>query len=247
MKLIVANWKLYLNTKESVALAKRIASAVRKPRARVVIAPTTLALDGVAKVLRGTPYLLGAQDVGIARQGPYTGELAPRDLRSLGCRYAIVGHSERRRLLGESDTVVRQKFEIALQSGLYPILCVGESMAERREGETNAIIRRQLSAVLKKLHPKRYILNPITIAYEPIWAIGTGTPATVKEVVFMHDFVRATAKKLLPRGTGISVIYGGSVDQKNISSLIRESAIDGVLVGGASTKSSFIDMLKDIR
>lgn len=242
MKLVIANWKLYLNVKESVALAKRIKSKVRRPRARVVISPTALALDGVAKVLRGTSYILGAQDVGIALQGPYTGELAPRDLRALGCRYVIVGHSERRGLLGESDAVVRQKLETALAAGMFPILCVGESMAEHREGETQAIIRRQLAAALKNLKLKTKN-QTLTIAYEPIWAIGTGTPASVKETVLMHDFVRSTAKKLLPRGMKISVIYGGSIDQKNINSFLRERAIDGVLVGGASAKPSFIEML----
>lgn len=247
MKLIVANWKLYLNTKESVALAKRIIGKVPKPRARVVIAPTALALGGVANVLRGSSYLLGAQDVGIARQGPYTGEISPGDLRALGCRYAIVGHSERRRLLGENDAVVRQKIEVALEAGLTPILCVGESVTERREGETHAVIRRQLTAALKNLKLQISNFKSITVAYEPVWAIGTGTPATIKEAVLIHDFVRATAKKLLPRGTKISVIYGGSVDQKNILSLLREPAIDGVLIGSASTKPSFVDILREIR
>lgn len=244
MKLVVANWKMYLTIRESVAFAKRMVRSVPKPRARIVICATAPALAPVSAVLRKTPYLLGAQDVGIARHGPYTGELAPGDLRTLGCHYVIVGHSERRRLLGESDTVVRQKLETALAAGLSPILCVGESLAERREGEAHSIVRRQLTAALKGLKTYNLKLTTYTIAYEPVWAIGTGTPATVKEAVLMHDFVRSTAKKLLPRGTKISVIYGGSVDQKNIISLLREHAIDGVLVGGASTKPSFIKMLK---
>jgi triosephosphate isomerase (TIM) len=242
MKLIVANWKLYLGVKEAAHLAEQIRTALPRPRAKVVVCPSAPALFLVGSVLRRGSYALGAQDVGIASQGPHTGQVSPKDLRTLGCTHAIVGHSERRQQLGESDTVVRQKLEAAVAAGLHPILCVGETKQERRTGKAKTVVRRQLTSALRGLKPKT-----ISIAYEPIWAIGSGTTAALHDVVTMHKYIRTQAKTVLPRGTKLAILYGGSVDRKTLMPFLGEHEIDGVLVGGASSKRSFIDMLRQVR
>lgn len=244
MKLIVANWKMYLGVKESTHLAEQIRRALPRPRTRVVVCPSFPALLSVGAVIRKSPYALGAQDLAWEERGAFTGEVSAGDLRELGCAYVILGHSERRQKMGETDAMVRSKLEVALRAGLKPILCVGETLKERRAGKAASIVRKQLTSALRNLKAKSWKLKAMIIAYEPIWAIGTGVPAHPRDAVRMQALVRKLATKLLPRRTKLTVIYGGSVDPKNARSFLREPEVQGVLVGGASAKRSFVNIIK---
>lgn len=235
MQLIVANWKMYLSIKESVRLAERFKRSLPKPRARVVICPSFSALSLVSAKIKKSPYFLGAQDLGPTDRGAHTGEVSAKDLRELGCKYVIVGHSERRQM-GESDKLVRQKFMTALRSGLKPILCVGETWPERKSGKAKRVVRRQLESALHGLRAR----GECIVAYEPIWAIGTGKAAKPAHAREMHTYIRQLVTENASRGIKIRVLYGGSVTSKNAASFLKEPEVDGLLVGGASTKSSFV-------
>lgn len=243
MKLIVANWKMYLSIKKSVALARNFRRTLSKPKAEVVICPNLAALSEVRAALQGSAYKLAAPDIGTGERGPGTGEISVHDLKELGCKYVLVGHSERR-ALGETDAVIRQKFETAAATKLTPILCVGEKLSARKSGQATSVIRHQLTAVLKKIPITQLPNYPITIAYEPIWAIGTGVPAHPRDAVKMHRAIRTLVTKLVPRVKVVRVLYGGSVDPNNAAGFLSEKEVDGLLVGGASTKPSFIEIIK---
>lgn len=240
MKLIVANWKTYLGVAEATHLAERIRRTVPQPLAKVVMCPSFPALLPVGQVLRRSPYHVGAQDVGVGDRGPGTGEVAARDLRELGCTHVIVGHSERR-ALGETDEQIRAKFEMVVKCRMTPILCIGETSAERRVGKATSVIQQQLTAILRTTH---YALRTLIIAYEPVWAIGAGTPATPIVAAQIHTLIRRVVTKIAPRVKVIRVLYGGSVTPQNAAQFLREKEIDGLLVGSASTKLSFVDLLK---
>ncbi len=243
MKLIVANWKMYLGVKQATHLAERIRRALPRPRARVVLCPSFPALMPVGAVIRRSPYALGAQDVAWEERGAFTGEVSARDLRELGCAYVIVGHSERRQKLGETDEMVRRKLEAAVHARLKPILCVGETLTHRRAGKATSIICRELKAALQNLQLTTDNVQ-LTIAYEPIWAIGTGVSATPRDVVTMHRLIRAEAERLLGRRARVRVIYGGSVDSRTAGAFLREPEVHGVLVGGASARLSFVRIIQ---
>jgi triosephosphate isomerase len=231
--LVVGNWKLHGTRSGAVDLAQRIAAKVDdRGAADIGVCPTFVHLAAVAQCLAGSPVGVGSQDVSDRSSGAYTGEVGAPMLAELGCRYAIVGHSERRARHGETDEGVAAKAKAAIDAGLVPIVCVGESLAERDAGRANEIVIGQLEAVLAL---GAHALVGSVVAYEPVWAIGTGRTATPEQAQTMHAALRervAGADARLAERTRI--VYGGSVKAANAERLFEQSDIDGALVGGAS-------------
>jgi len=234
-KLVAGNWKMHGTRSEAAQLLDGIVSGIdRLLAAELLVCPPFVHLAQAAVALRGSPVALGAQDVcGDAQQGAYTGEISAAMLADVGCRYVIVGHSERRALYGESDSRVATKFKAAQQGGLVPILCIGESAAARDAGETRAVVRRQLEAVFEAVGVGA--LADAVIAYEPVWAIGTGKTATPAQAQEVHAFVRAlVAGQDAKIAATLRVLYGGSVKASNAAELFSMPDVDGGLIGGAS-------------
>ena len=225
-----------VGTRESVALARSVILALRgkKVLPEVVICPSFAALSEVRKVIARSHVALGAQNMFWEEQGAVTGEISPRMLNEFSVSHVILGHSERRNTLGETDEMIAKKLKAALVAGFFPILCVGEKADERDAGKAQEVVETQLRAVLKgkKLGTKQ----KLAIAYEPVWAIGTGKEASVGDVTEMHANIRSIVREILPkmRDGQLQVIYGGSVNEENVYGFLREDEIDGVLVGGAS-------------
>ena len=246
MKTVVANWKMNVGTREAVALARGVLLGLRGRSCfpEVVLCPPFTALGEVRKVVARTHASLGAQDLFWEDAGAFTGEVSARMLLEHGVSHVIVGHSERRMHLGETDEMVGKKVRAALEAGLNPILCVGESAAQRDAGEQEAVVAKQLEAALPEGRPKGSAR--LLVAYEPVWAIGTGRSASVADAVTMHAFIRSHAAKAAPSAAGrLAVLYGGSVTGENAYGFLREKEVDGVLVGGASVKlTEFSDILK---
>lgn len=237
MKYIVGNWKMNLGIRESVALARNVLHAMRghEVAPQVVLCPSFTALSEVRKVLTRSRIGLGAQDCGTEKSGAFTGNVSVGQLEDVGCAYVLVGHSERRHIFHESDELVRKKFASARQSKLQPILCVGEPQEDRENGNARVYVQGQLGAALEgvSLHDDENVL----IAYEPVWAIGSGDSATVGDVIEMHSFIRKEVAGLLEISENrITVLYGGSITDENAYTFLREDAVDGLLVGGASLK-----------
>ena len=233
---IAGNWKMYKTVGDSVATALALKPLVANANhCEVVIAPVFTALKSVADRLEGSNIRVAGQDCApVAEEGAQTGEVAAFMLRDVGCGYVIVGHSERRQFYGETDPVVQQKVQAALAAGLQVILCVGESLEQRRRGIEVSVVAGQLRGGLGGLTASG--LDRIIVAYEPIWAIGTGTAATPEQAQEMHGLIRrAFAEKISEAGADqLRILYGGSVKADNIKSLMSGPDIDGVLVGGAS-------------
>lgn len=233
--LIVGNWKMNKTASEAAAFIRDLRERVSaSPHADVVIAPPFTALETAYRTLGHSSWInLGAQDVHWEEQGAFTGEVSAPMLRELGCRYVIVGHSERRTLFGERDENIQKKVRSALTHGLSPILCVGESLAEREANRTESVVTDQLKVSLAGLAAQD--LATVTIAYEPVWAIGTGRAATTQQAVTVHRSVRLFIETGWDSQTAsaIRILYGGSVTPQNIVPLLVSDAIDGVLVGGA--------------
>jgi triosephosphate isomerase len=208
------------------------------PNADIVLVPPFTALESVRTVLGPSSRIgLGAQNLHWEREGAFTGEISGRMLRDLGCSYVIIGHSERRTLFGEQDGDIQKKVRGALTNGLRPILCIGESLAERETGHTEAIVTGQLTAGLAGL--TAHDLAAVIIAYEPVWAIGTGRAATTEQAVAVHQVIRSCVARNWNKDTasGMRILYGGSVTPLNAGSLLAAEAIDGALVGGACLKT----------
>ena len=245
MKTIVANWKMNVGVRESVALARGTLLTLRgrKLVPELVICPPFVALSEVRKVVARSAAALGAQNVFWEDSGAYTGEISPRMLVELGVTHAIVGHSERRTILGETDEMVNKKVLHTLASKITPIVCVGESRAEHQAGKTQEAVLHQLKTALSGVRLR--VTDRLLIAYEPLWAIGSGQAASVSEIVETHTFIRSVLQELFhERGAGqMRVLYGGSVDGENAYGFLREPQVDGVLVGSASVK---INQFKDI-
>lgn len=236
--LIAGNWKMHGTREWARHLAGEVADSVLSSGRRdVLICPPFVYLAELAGLLQGKAVSLGAQDVCDAGpEGAYTGEVSAGMLRDCGCRYVIVGHSERRSLYGESDALVARKFVAAQTAGLIPILCVGESLAEREQGDAQAVIVRQLEAVLAAAGLAAFARA--VVAYEPVWAIGTGKTATPEQAQEVHAGIRAKiAGDDAKIAADLCIIYGGSVKASNAGSLFRQSDIDGALVGGASLEA----------
>jgi triosephosphate isomerase (TIM) len=240
------NWKLFGSIAESVALATEVRNGVATLReVDVVVSPSFTALATVAKRLEDGPVAVAAQDCFWETKGAFTGQVSPGQIADAGCKYVILGHSERRQLFGELDAAVNLKARAALRAGLAPIICVGETLAERDANETLGRVQAQLDAALADLSDAD--LERVIIAYEPVWAIGTGRNATPAQAEEVHRFIRtrvaARAPALAPR---MRVLYGGSVKPDNIRALMAEEDVDGGLVGGASLSAeSFIRIVKE--
>ncbi len=234
---------MYLSVPDATHLAEKIRRALPQPKSKVVVCPSFPALLPVGAVLKKSRYDLGAQDLSIEIKGSQTGQVCPKDLKDLGCKYVIVGHSERR-AIGESDLQIKKKFTNALAHKLIPILCVGETLEEKKSGQAKSIVRNQLTVVLKNLQATSYKLKAIHVAYEPVWAIGTGCAANPEDACEMHAFIKETVTKLVGHDIIIRILYGGSVTAENAQNYLKEKGVDGLLVGGASTKLTFVDILK---
>lgn len=238
MKTIVGNWKMNVGSRESVALARGVLLALKgkKRLPEVVVCPPAVALGEVRKIVARSHASLGAQNVFWEESGAFTGEVSPRMLVELGVSHVIVGHSERRRLFGETDEAVNRKVAATLSAGLIPIVCVGEDSTARQGGKEREFVASQIRSALKGLRLRQK--ERILLAYEPIWAIGTGTAAEPSDAVAMHGLIRSLATDLLPgaKASQISVLYGGSADGANAYAFLREDEIDGLLVGGASVR-----------
>lgn len=236
--LIVGNWKMYQTTAQAVALVELLRTLVGDMlEVEVAVCPPFTALPGVAKALEGSRIGLGAQDMHWEKEGAFTGEISPVMLTDVGCRYVILGHSERRQYFGETDPQVNRKLKAALEHRLVPILCVGEALEERKDGRTLQVVEVQLKGGLSEVGPQA--AEGMAIAYEPVWAIGTGLTATPDQAVEVHAFIRNYLAKAWGKAaaTTIRILYGGSVKPDNIDALMTEVEIDGALVGGASLKA----------
>jgi triosephosphate isomerase len=219
-------------------LAGAIAKGVKAGSAvRVAVAPPYPWLTDVAAALKGSPVALAAQDVSFEKDGAFTGEVSARMLIEVGCRYAIVGHSERRHVLGESDHHINHKLHTALEEGLHVILCMGETLAERQRGLQERVFQRQVYAACAGLTDDQF--TRLVIAYEPVWAIGTGQNATPEQAQNAHHYIRSKLRSLYGEkiADALPILYGGSVKPENAAGLLHQPDVDGALVGGASLKA----------
>jgi triosephosphate isomerase len=233
--LIAGNWKMHGTRAETTALIDGIKGAAAAARDReVVVAPPYTALETAARTLTGTTIGLSGQNLHWEPKGAYTGEISGEMLKDVGCTYVIIGHSERRQYFNETNEIVHQKIEAALGAELKPIVCIGETLREREGGNTLPVIERQVRDGLAEFG--RDVLRGLTIAYEPVWAIGTGKTAMPEQAQEVHGAIRALLRELAgdAGGESIRILYGGSVKADNIDSLMAQPDIDGALVGGAS-------------
>jgi len=236
-KLVAGNWKMNGLKAEGLALARALvarAAAGDPPDCELAIFPPATLLVPIAETLRGSGIALGAQDCHAEAKGAHTGDVAAPMLRDAGCTYVIVGHSERRTAHGESDAEVRAKATAARAAGLVPVLCVGESLAERERGEEFEVVERQLEGSL----PERLSAGEIVVAYEPVWAIGTGRTPTSEQVAAMHAHIRRRLAAGIKGGAEVPILYGGSVKANNARELLSVACVDGALVGGASLNAT---------
>jgi triosephosphate isomerase (TIM) len=232
-RLVAGNWKMHGNLATNQVLLDALRGLPGDEKVAYAVCPPFPYLPQVAELLGGSPVRWGAQNLCEHDAGAYTGEVSGAMLRDLGCRYAIVGHSERRTLYGEGDERVAAKFEAARRSGLTPILCVGETLAERESGQTEAVLTRQLKAVLERAGVKAF--TDAVLAYEPVWAIGTGRTASREQAQSAHAFLRGMVRKRDGAiGDGLTILYGGSVKPANAAELFAMPDVDGGLIGGAS-------------
>lgn len=233
--LIAANWKMHKTLTEAISFVESIQKETGPLADReVLIAPPFIALKGIRDHLRQKGYGLGAQNCHWEEKGAFTGEISPAMLQDIGCDYVIVGHSERRQLFGETDRTVGLKTASVISAGMAPVVCVGEVLDEREGGKTFEVIGRQLEGALSGLGEEQ--MDRVVIAYEPVWAIGTGKTATPGQAQEVHAFIRGRISSLFNKTVekNVRILYGGSVKPSDIDSLMVEPDIDGALVGGAS-------------
>ncbi len=233
-KLVAGNWKMHGNHRANAELLAGISGAGPFGCDVAVCVPFPY-LSETAVALASSPVRWGAQDCSAHEQGAYTGEVSVAMLAEFGCRYVIVGHSERRQYHAETDLLVAEKAKIALARGVTPIVCVGETLAQRDAGETEAVVKRQLSAVI---HALGHCAGEMVVAYEPVWAIGTGKVATPEQAQAVHALLRAQLKAATPHADEMKILYGGSMKPDNAVSLLSQPDIDGGLIGGAALKAA---------
>jgi triosephosphate isomerase len=241
---IAANWKMNKTLEEARTLAREVRQGLAaNARAEAALAPPFTALAAVAAELAGSGIGLAGQDTHWERQGAFTGAISPVMLRDVGCRYVIVGHSERRQYFGETDQTVNRKLKAVLAEGLCPICCIGETLEQRQAEQTLAVVGRQLEQGLADLNALTGA--QLVLAYEPVWAIGTGLTATPQQAQEVHAFIRSRLREILGAAAEeIRILYGGSVTPDNAASLLAEADLDGALVGGASLKAaSFLGII----
>ncbi len=233
--LIAGNWKMHKTVNEALAYVEAFKPLVANETEReIMIAPPFISLDAVSHALKGSNIALGAQNCHWEEEGAFTGEISPKMLSELGVIYVILGHSERRHIFGETDEMIRRKIEAVLKHGLIPILCIGEKLEEREAGKTFDVIERQIREGLKDFSAED--LKNLVLAYEPVWAIGTGKTATPDQAQEAHAFCRKVLADMFSEefSQTIRILYGGSVKPENIVGLMARPDIDGALVGGAS-------------
>jgi triosephosphate isomerase len=245
---VAGNWKMFGDRDSSVALAKAVAAGstdAAGDHVDVAVIPPFVYLQAVAQAVSSFAVAVGAQDVYVEQKGAFTGEVSPAMLKDVGCTYVLCGHSERRHVIHESDELVGKKVTATINGGLLPILCVGELLAERDAGQTEQVVERHLRTGLAGLGAEK--VSAVTVAYEPVWAIGTGRTATPQQAQEVHKFVRGLLAKMYSDGLAreIRILYGGSVKPDNAGELMAQPDVDGLLVGGASLKAD--DFLKIIQ
>ena len=234
--IIAGNWKMFKTNSEARSLVKQLRTKLNKKetdKTSIIVCPPFTALSTVSEQLKGSKILVGAQNIFIAEEGAFTGEISPAMVKSAGAKYVIIGHSERRRYFKEDERFINQKIKLALKHKLKVIFCVGETLEERKQNLTQDIIANQVEWGLKGI--KIPELKNVLIAYEPVWAIGTGKTASPKQAQEAHAFLRVVIDALYTDGTGkkMSILYGGSVKPDNAVGLLSQHDIDGALVGGA--------------
>jgi len=234
-KLIAGNWKMNGSLAANEVLLKALLTGVGEPACQVAVCVPAVYLAQCQALLAGSVIELGAQDVSAHESGAYTGEISPAMLKEFGLRYVIVGHSERRQYHGETDEVVAAKTQRALSVGITPIVCVGETLAEREAGHTEEVVKRQLAAVI---HTNGHCISEVVVAYEPVWAIGTGLSATAEQAQQVHAVLRAQLRAATANADRIKLLYGGSMNAANAKSLLTQTDIDGGLIGGAALKAA---------
>jgi len=243
---IAGNWKMYKTGPEAVETAKELAQLCSKiDDVDIMIAPTFLSLPLVSAAVKGSPVHVGAQNLYFEQQGAFTGEVSADMIKAAGARYVLVGHSERRQYFNETDASVSKKIKAALEAGLKPVLCIGETETQREQEKTFTILDKQVSDGLKGLVSDA--LSDLVIAYEPVWAIGTGKTASVDQVRQVHEYLRSLIHNLFskPFADQTRIVYGGSVKPENVRELMGIEDVDGALVGGASLDAKkFINIIK---
>ena len=243
---IAGNWKLYKTKAEALALIGELAPLVAGvTEVEIVVAPVFTVLPALVAAVAGTPINLAAQDVFWEEEGAYTGEVSPRMLLDAGASHVIIGHSERREYFGESDATVNKKIKAALKGALVPIFCIGETLGAREAGETYTVLERQLKGGLSEITAAQFA--PVIVAYEPVWAIGTGKVASDAQAQEAHAFIRGVIAGLYGKDSAdkVRILYGGSVKPENVKGLMSCPDIDGALVGGASLKgASFASIVR---
>lgn len=235
---IAGNWKMYKTVREAVNLVQTIKAGLHKAyHADVVVCPPFTALSAVSKILEDSSVELGAQNMHFEAEGAFTGDISPLMLKDLNCRYVILGHSERRQYFKEDDNLIAAKVKTAIKYSLVPILCVGETLEEREARRFHEVVKTQFDAALNSVTGDD--ASKMVIAYEPVWAIGTGRTATPEQAEQMHSYIRRLLNEKYGEETAakVPILYGGSVKPDNIASLIEKQNVDGALVGGASLKA----------
>ena len=234
---IAGNWKMHKTRGEAAELAKALVKSLKSGKHKYLAAPSFTALETVGEILKGSNILLGAQNCAPEEQGAHTGEVSVLQLKDLGVDAIILGHSERRHIYKENDALINKKVKLALKHGFEVILCVGETLEEREAGKVEAVCKHQTEKGLEGVTPEE--LSKVTIAYEPVWAIGTGKTATPDDAQAVHKFVRGEVERLYGASAARQIViqYGGSVKAENAAQLMAMEDIDGALVGGASLKN----------
>jgi len=234
-KLIAGNWKMNGTAASNAALLEALLAQSADWKCLVAVCVPAVYMAQVQSIVEGTGIALGSQDVSAQESGAYTGEISAAMLKDFGTRYAIVGHSERRQFHGETDATVATKATRALAAGITPIVCVGETLAEREAGRTEEVVKRQLAAVI---HANGHCISEIVVAYEPVWAIGTGKTATPEMAQQVHAVLRAQLQAASEHADRVHILYGGSMNAANAQQLLAQPDIDGGLVGGAALKAA---------
>ena len=244
-KLIAGNWKMNGSLAANETLVKGLLAELGTPTCQVALCVPSVYLAATQALLTGSAIELGAQDLSPHEVGAFTGEISGAMLKEFGVRYCLVGHSERRQYHFETDVLVAVKTQRALACGITPIVCVGETLAEREAGQTEAVVKRQLAAVI---HANGHCISEIVVAYEPVWAIGTGKTASVEQAQQVHAILRAQLHAASNQADRIHILYGGSMNAANAAQLLAQPDIDGGLVGGASLKApDFLSIIASAR
>ncbi|HMA76690.1 MAG TPA: triose-phosphate isomerase [Candidatus Krumholzibacteriaceae bacterium] len=243
---VAGNWKMNMNNKEGARLAGEIVNGLKDGfDCEVVLFPSFTTIPSVLEVVRGSSVSVGGQNLYSESSGAFTGEISADMLKELGCEYVLVGHSERRHIFGEDSVILSKKLRIALKYGLSPFFCVGELLEQRESGIAGDVVERQLREVLEGLDESE--ISRVKIAYEPVWAIGTGKTATASDAADMHSLIREVIENIFSRTISqrMIIMYGGSVKPANAAELIKEKDIDGALVGGAALRAdSFLEIIR---